>query len=65
MTIVAAGPRAKVMDRVMFEELLRRIPAWVLVDAREPKVLPATFTRRTTASASATPGPDPSAPFRR
>lgn len=31
--------------RVMFEELLRSIPDWELVDADEPKILPATFAR--------------------
>ncbi len=29
----------------MFEELLRRIPDWELVDPDEPKIMPATFAR--------------------
>jgi cytochrome P450 family 142 subfamily A polypeptide 1 len=29
----------------MFEELLRRMPRWELVDPDEPKILPATFAR--------------------
>jgi cytochrome P450 family 142 subfamily A polypeptide 1 len=36
---------ARLEIRVMFEELLRRIPDWELVDATEPKILPATFAR--------------------
>ena len=36
---------ARLEIRVMFEELLRRIPDWQLVDPDEPKILPATFTR--------------------
>ncbi|MBL7486551.1 cytochrome P450 [Frankia sp. AgB1.9] len=36
---------ARLELRVMFEELLRRIPDWDLVDPDEPKILPATFTR--------------------
>src|SRR5438309_1299922 len=35
---------ARLEIRVMFEELLRRIPDWELVDPDEPQVLPATFT---------------------
>jgi cholest-4-en-3-one 26-monooxygenase len=30
---------------VMFEELLRRIPDWELVDPDEPQIMPATFAR--------------------
>jgi len=29
----------------MFEELLRRMPDWELVDASEPRIVRATFTR--------------------
>jgi cytochrome P450 family 142 subfamily A polypeptide 1 len=36
---------ARLEIRVMFEELLRRIPDWELVDPDEPRILPATFTR--------------------
>ncbi len=36
---------ARLELRVMFEELLRSIPDWELVDADEPKILPATFAR--------------------
>jgi cytochrome P450 family 142 subfamily A polypeptide 1 len=36
---------ARLELRVMFEELLRRIPEWELVDPDEPQVLPATFAR--------------------
>jgi cytochrome P450 family 142 subfamily A polypeptide 1 len=36
---------ARLEIRVMFEELLRRIPDWDLVDPDEPKIIPATFSR--------------------
>ena len=36
---------ARLEVRVMFEELLRRLPDWQLVDPGEPKILPATFSR--------------------
>jgi cytochrome P450 family 142 subfamily A polypeptide 1 len=36
---------ARLEIRVMFEELLRRIPDWELVDPDEPKIMPATFAR--------------------
>ena len=36
---------ARLEIRVMFEELLRRIPRWELVDPRESRILPATFAR--------------------
>jgi cytochrome P450 family 142 subfamily A polypeptide 1 len=36
---------ARLEIRVMFEELLRRMPSWELVDPDEPKILPATFAR--------------------
>jgi cytochrome P450 family 142 subfamily A polypeptide 1 len=36
---------ARLEIRVMFEELLRRIPDWQLVDPSEPKIVPATFAR--------------------
>jgi cytochrome P450 family 142 subfamily A polypeptide 1 len=36
---------ARIEIRVMFEELLRRIPDWKLVPGSEPKILGATFTR--------------------
>ena len=36
---------ARLEIRVMFEELLRRIPDWELVDPLEPKILPASFAR--------------------
>lgn len=36
---------ARIEIRVMFEELLRRIPDWRLVPGTEPKILGATFTR--------------------
>ncbi len=36
---------ARLEIRVMFEELLRRMPDWELVDPGEPKIVPATFAR--------------------
>ncbi len=36
---------ARLEIRVMFEELLRRIPDWQLVDDDEPQILPAAFAR--------------------
>ncbi|HEX6521484.1 MAG TPA: cytochrome P450 [Streptosporangiaceae bacterium] len=36
---------ARLEIRVMFEELLRRMPDWELIDASEPRIVPATFTR--------------------
>jgi cholest-4-en-3-one 26-monooxygenase len=36
---------ARLEIRVMFEELLRRIPDWELVDPDEPRILPASFAR--------------------
>lgn len=36
---------ARLELRVMFEELLRRIPAWELVDPDEPQIVPGTFAR--------------------
>ncbi len=36
---------ARLEVRVMFEELLRRVPDWELVDPDEPRVMPATFAR--------------------
>ena len=36
---------ARLEVRVMFEELLRRMPDWRLVDPEEPKIMPATFAR--------------------
>jgi cytochrome P450 family 142 subfamily A polypeptide 1 len=36
---------ARLEIRVLFEELLRRIPDWSLVDPGEPKIVPATFAR--------------------
>jgi cytochrome P450 family 142 subfamily A polypeptide 1 len=36
---------ARLEIRVMFEELLRRTPAWDLVDPSEPTIVPATFAR--------------------
>ena len=36
---------ARLEIRVMFEELLRRMPRWELVDPDEPQILPATFAR--------------------
>ena len=36
---------ARLEIRVMFEELLRRIPDWELVDPDEPKIMAATFAR--------------------
>jgi cholest-4-en-3-one 26-monooxygenase len=36
---------ARLEIRVMFEELLRRIPDWELVDPEEPAIIPATFAR--------------------
>ncbi|NCY16618.1 MAG: cytochrome P450 [Actinobacteria bacterium] len=36
---------ARIEIRVMFEELLRRIPDWRLVPGTEPQILGATFTR--------------------
>jgi cytochrome P450 family 142 subfamily A polypeptide 1 len=36
---------ARLEIRVLFEELLRRIPDWELVDPDEPQIVPATFAR--------------------
>jgi cytochrome P450 family 142 subfamily A polypeptide 1 len=36
---------ARLEIRVMFEEMLRRMPDWELCDSDEPKVIPATFAR--------------------
>jgi cytochrome P450 family 142 subfamily A polypeptide 1 len=36
---------ARLEIRVMFEEILRRMPDWELVDPEEPKIIPATFAR--------------------
>jgi cytochrome P450 family 142 subfamily A polypeptide 1 len=36
---------ARLEIRVMFAELLRRMPDWELLDPAEPQILPATFTR--------------------
>lgn len=36
---------ARLEIRVMFEELLRRVPEWELVDHDEPKIMPSTFAR--------------------
>jgi cholest-4-en-3-one 26-monooxygenase len=36
---------ARLEIRVMFEEMLRRISDWELIDPEAPKILPATFTR--------------------
>ena len=36
---------ARLEIRVMFEELLRRIPDWELADPDEPEIMPATFAR--------------------
>ncbi len=36
---------ARLEIRVMFEEMLQRIPAWELVDPDEPKIMPASFAR--------------------
>jgi cytochrome P450 family 142 subfamily A polypeptide 1 len=36
---------ARLEIRVMFEELLRRIPDWELIDPDEPQIMPATFAR--------------------
>jgi cholest-4-en-3-one 26-monooxygenase len=36
---------ARLEIRVMFEELLRRMPDWELADPGEPQIVPATFTR--------------------
>ena len=36
---------ARLEIRVMFEELLRRIPEWRLVPGTEPRIMPATFAR--------------------
>jgi cytochrome P450 family 142 subfamily A polypeptide 1 len=36
---------ARLEIRVMFEELLRRMPDWELACPGEPRIVPATFTR--------------------
>jgi cytochrome P450 family 142 subfamily A polypeptide 1 len=36
---------ARLEIRVMFEEMLRRMPDWELVDPDQPKIMPATFAR--------------------
>ncbi|MCK9896509.1 cytochrome P450 [Frankia sp. AgB32] len=36
---------ARLEIRIMFEELLRRMPDWDLVDPDEPKIVPASFAR--------------------
>jgi cholest-4-en-3-one 26-monooxygenase len=37
---------ARLEIRVLFEELLRRIPDWELTCPDEPRIVPAIFTRR-------------------
>ena len=36
---------ARLEIRVMFEELLRRLPDWRLASGHEPRIMPATFAR--------------------
>jgi cytochrome P450 family 142 subfamily A polypeptide 1 len=36
---------ARLEIRVMFEEMLQRMPDWQLIDPEEPRILPATFAR--------------------
>jgi cholest-4-en-3-one 26-monooxygenase len=36
---------ARLEIRVMFEEMLTRVPTWDLIDPAEPKIIPATFAR--------------------
>jgi cytochrome P450 family 142 subfamily A polypeptide 1 len=36
---------ARLEIRVLFEEMLRRIPDWELVEPEEPRIIPATFAR--------------------
>jgi cholest-4-en-3-one 26-monooxygenase len=36
---------ARLEIRVMFEEMLQRIPHWELVDPDGPKIMPASFAR--------------------
>jgi cholest-4-en-3-one 26-monooxygenase len=36
---------ARLEIRVMFEEMLGRMPDWELIDPREPKIIPASFAR--------------------
>jgi len=36
---------ARLEIRVLFEEMLRRMPDWELADPAEPRIVPATFTR--------------------
>jgi cholest-4-en-3-one 26-monooxygenase len=36
---------ARLEIRIMFEELLRRMPDWDLIDAGESRIMPATFAR--------------------
>jgi cytochrome P450 family 142 subfamily A polypeptide 1 len=36
---------ARLEIRVLFEEMLRRMPDWELVDPGEPQIIPATFAR--------------------
>ena len=36
---------ARLEIRVLFEELLRRMPDWELACPTEPRIIPATFTR--------------------
>jgi cholest-4-en-3-one 26-monooxygenase len=36
---------ARLEIRIMFEELLRRLPDWELIDPAEPQILPASFAR--------------------
>jgi cytochrome P450 family 142 subfamily A polypeptide 1 len=36
---------ARIEIRVMFEEMLRRMPDWELCDPDEPMIIPATFAR--------------------
>jgi hypothetical protein len=36
---------ARLEIRVLFEEMLRRMPDWQLASPGEPRIVPATFTR--------------------
>ena len=36
---------ARLEISILFEEMLRRMPDWELIDPDEPKIMPATFAR--------------------
>jgi cholest-4-en-3-one 26-monooxygenase len=43
--VCLGAPLARMELRIMFEQLLARVPEWRLVPGSDPKIIPATFTR--------------------